>query len=129
MPYPNPFSVQTATIAVPSANAELVALTLNGVSVRGPGSVVHLVAMLQITPGTSTTAIVVRLRRGTSVSGTLVGAAVTQLVTVANGYAIPIEADDTPGEVANQSYVLTIQQTGGAASGTGGPGYIIALAE
>lgn len=81
-----------------------------GVCVRG---------FLNITPGTATTAVVIRVRQGTALTGTLVGLAQTHTVTAGAPVSIPYEAlDPTLNNLAGAQYTLSVQQTSGTAAGT-----------
>lgn len=99
--------------------AETVVATVVVPSVPGPGSTIVVEAHCQLTVGTGTTSITPRIRRGSTTAGTLVGEANAQGVSGAAGSTedVGLTVDDTPGEVVNQSYVLTVQQ--GAATGNG----------
>lgn len=111
------FSVSNTATTTLVTTAETVVATLSGISTRNASEQVNFRSRAEISWGTGTTSGVVRIRRGTGITGTLVS---TQpLLTVAAGNVSgndPV-AIDTPGEVANQSYVLTVQQT--AATGNG----------
>lgn len=99
--------------------AETVVATLSGVSTPRPGIKVVISGWCQVTTGTATTALTPRIRRGTAITDTLVGEANADQVQAAAGSTenADIMVEDSPGEVAGQSYVLTIQQT--AATGNG----------
>lgn len=112
--------VDTTLVAgtVPATNAETVALILaGGVSVPA-GSVVILEAFAALTTGAGTTAVTARLRRGATTGGTLVGQAASVQVGAALPTSLGLQVGDTPGEVAGQSYCLTLQQTGGTGNGS-----------
>lgn len=113
----NAYADTSAATAI-TTNSEVVALTLTaGVTVPANTQVI-LEAAATLTTGTSTTAVVLRIRRGTTTGGTLVGKAFTIQSAAAVLTTISGQAADTPGEVAGQSYVVTLQQTAGAADGT-----------
>lgn len=101
-----------------TTTTETVAATLSGLSTPAADSDVVLSGTVQVTAGTGTTALVVRVRRGTDATGTLIGEAETDTTTAGNLIAIAIQVRDTPGEVSNQSYVITVQQTGASGNGT-----------
>jgi len=106
----------TADTAV-TTTTETVVATLSGVNAPGPGATIRLTGTVQMTYGTATTAMTPRIRRGTDATGTLVGEGNPLTGAAGNTAPTTLEVVDTPGEVANQSYVLTVQQT--AATGNG----------
>src|SRR5574337_59256 len=85
--------------------AETVVWTSLPFSNSGPDAQVTIWAMASITAGTSTTAFVARIRRGTTAAGTLVGEAVTVSVTAGNVRTMNMSTVDTPGEMAGAQYV------------------------
>lgn len=73
--------------------------------------------ILNVTAGTGTTAVVVRVREGRGIAGTLVGTAKTHTLAAGASASIPFcEYDSAVGE--NQIYSVTIQQTGATGNGT-----------
>lgn len=124
------FTTPDATAVATPVNTEGVVQTLVVPSNGGPGSPVDLVGRVNITAGAGTTAVVVRLRRGTTVAGTLLGTAETDTLAATNSESIPINATDTQtAEIAQQSYVLTVQQTGGTGAGTVNVGHLEAFVQ
>jgi len=100
---------------------ETVVATVSGVNMPGPGRRINIAGWSQVTAGTGTTGITIRVRRGTDATGTLIGEGNPVTAGVANTQTseLDIETTDTPaGELANQSYVLTVQQVGASANGT-----------
>lgn len=100
--------------------AETVVATLPGVSMSRPGQAVRLHGQVDVTTGGSTTALVLRVRRD-SLTGALVDEAKTVQISAAAGSTEDhdIVVTDAPGtELAGQTYVLTVSQTGAAANGT-----------
>jgi len=82
-----------------------------------------------ILAGTSTTALVFRLRRGTTTAGTLINAAAwTHTLAAGNSAAMSGAYFDTPGAVAGQQYALTVVQTAATAAGTFNDGALLAFA-
>lgn len=67
--------------------------------------------------GTGTTALVPRIRQGTTATGTVVNTALTKNSAAGNNEIITMVAIDTPGAVAGMQYVLTCTATG-ATGGT-----------
>lgn len=71
----------------------------------------------------STTAVVVRIRKGPGVAGTVVGTAKTTTVTASTNVTIPFgEVDTTPAD--NQQYTVTVVCTAAAANTTVNGGVI-----
>lgn len=100
--------------------AETVVATLPGVSTDRPGQLVRLRADYVVTIGTGGTAVTHRIRRD-SLTGTVVGESNTEQISTAAGSTESHEfyaEDSFAGEVAGQTYVLTVQQTAATANGT-----------
>lgn len=97
---------------------ETVIAQLSGVSTDRADAIVNLEAVAQVTWGTGTTAATLRVRRGVDATGTLVGSAVAEGMAAGATDDMELQVQDQPGEVAGQSYVLTVQQTGASANGT-----------
>lgn len=106
-----------ADVAV-TLQVETVILTIPGVTTRDKSEQVSLTATALVTAGAGTTAITARLRRGADATGVLVGEGNAQTAAAGNTVGVTIDAVDTPGEVAGQSYVLTLQQTAATGNGT-----------
>ncbi len=113
--YSNSVTADTTIVTT----TEVVAATISDVTTPGPGCKVIFRGFAQVTTGTNTTGVTLRIRKGTTISGTLIGEAnIEQIEAVAGsteGHEIATE--DSPGEVAYQSYVLTVQQTAASANG------------
>lgn len=109
----------TTNVTVTTTTETIVA-TIDNVSTPRPGCKVRLTGNVQLTTGTATSAVTVRWRRGTAITDTLVGEANAQQVAAAAGSTEELThiVEDEPGEVAKQSYVLTVQQTAATADGT-----------
>lgn len=73
-----------------------------------------------LTIGTNTTAVTLRLYRGTSASGTLIGTAVAQAgnFTAGSPANFFVVATDTLTNVGSAQYTLTVQQTAASANGS-----------
>lgn len=108
---------QTADTNVPNVT-ETVALTISGINTPGPGARIKLQGEVEMLTGTTTTAVTPRWRRGIDATGALVG----EGNPVAAGATVVVnlthEVTDTPGELGNATYVLTVQQTGAGSAGT-----------
>lgn len=124
-------SVEIATDVPLVTTAETVVATLPGCSNSAPGKAIRLTGEVSVLNGTGTTALTLRIRRD-SVSGTLVHEVNSVQIETAAGSTEDhdINADDgAQGEVFNQTYVLTVQQTGASANGTAVSGYLKAQCE
>lgn len=112
--------IDTTLIAgtAPANAVETVALILPGNVSVPVGTLIVLEFAANLTTGASTTAIIGRVRRGTTTAGTLVGAAFTTQVGAALSASVDGQCADQPGEVAGQQYCLTLQQTAGTGNGS-----------
>lgn len=112
------FTKETDTNTTVTTTTETVALSLPAISTPGAGATVHVSGTLSMTYGTGTTAATVRVRRGTDATGTLIGESNAESVTAGNTGELTWDVSDSPGEVAGQVYVVTVQQTSATANGT-----------
>lgn len=105
--------------------AETVLRTLSGVS-TGRKVNVGLKGWVQLTTGAGTTAVTLRIRRGTDATGTLIGEATPVTVAAAAGSTelFDIETFDPGADLASATYVLTAEQTGATANGTALQSYL-----
>lgn len=108
---------QTADVPITLA-AETAILTTGPISTPGAGAVVNIQGVVAVTAGAGTTAVVIRVRRGTGVAGAIVGELETDTLAAASLEAIPFAMQDPLGDAAGQVYTLTAQQTGGTGNGT-----------
>lgn len=110
--------VATANITL-TTTSETELVQVDSVDVPNPGGQVRLRGWCQLTTGTGTTTVTLRIRRGTDTSGTLVDEANAVTIGAAAGSTeqFDIMVDEAPGELAGASYVLTAQQA--AATGNG----------
>lgn len=106
----------TATVTV-TTTTETSACTLTGVNAEA-GQVVRIEFAAQMTSGTGTTAITVRVRRGSGTGGALVGPANALTATAGNTSILTYQVEDSPGAVAVFPYSVTVQQTGATANGS-----------
>ncbi len=83
---------------------------------------------IALVTGASTTSIVVRLRRGTTVTGTLVNIAQNDTITTASAVRRGGCYFDVPGAVGGQQYSLTVQQNAATANGSITDANLIAFA-
>lgn len=124
-------SIASSTFVGPlPANAnETVILTTPQLNISLDFSQIFILWACDILAGTTTSALVFRLRRGTTVAGTLINAAAwTHTLAAGNSAAISGAYFDTPGAVAGQQYSLTVSQTAATAAGTFNDGSILAFA-
>ena len=126
--FPGSGTVQTFTANLPNtAEGPIIVSAPLNLALDFQQIIILWVVMLTL--GTGTTALTLRLRRGTSITGNLVTtqgvnpAAAATTITISGVYA------DVPGAVAGQQYTLTGQQTGGtgAASNLDGNMTLLAL--
>ncbi len=114
---------------LPASAAETVILTTPPLNISLDFSQIFLQWACDILAGTGTTALVFRLRRGTTAAGTLINAAAwTHTLAAGNSAVLSGAYFDTPGAVAGQQYSLTVSQTGAAAAGTFNDGALLAFA-
>ena len=129
MPRPAFDSVRAAPAATITTTTELVVVTSNGINTGAPGARVMIRAYLNVTTGLGTTGLTVRVRRGTGITGTVVGTAEILTAAASTQYLLALTAVDSPGEVAQQQYVVTVQQAGATGNGTANDGGIDTTAE
>lgn len=114
------YSSEVAADTTLVTTAETVIATVAGVSTYRPGETLQIKGSATITNGTNTTALTFRVRRD-SLTGTVVNNAdPVQIETAAaSSEDHDVSCEDSPaGEIANGTYVLTVQQTGASANGT-----------
>lgn len=102
-----------------TTTTEQVVATISGI-VTGRKEDIRLTGNMQVTTGGSTTALTPRIRRGTGITGTVVGEGnPLQVATAAGGTEeLTLSCVDTARDVSGESYVFTVQQTGAAANGS-----------
>jgi len=120
----------TFTTDVPLVTtAETVVVSSDLVLTPFATSRVIVIAWAQLTTGTATTAVTPRIRRGTVITGTLLGEATPVTVGAAAGsteqfYAIAFEERQSTDRV---QYSFTLQQTAASANGSALQGGIVVL--
>lgn len=82
----------------------------------GTGGFVVVSGQINVTPGTSTTAVVVKVRQGSGTSGTTVKSMTHTLAAAATGNIAFRCVDESPA--AGGQYTVTLTQTAGAGAGT-----------
>jgi hypothetical protein len=127
-----PRAVQSpvAGVVALSTNVETVVATLSGLALPMDSNQVVLSGTTMVTSGSTTTAVVVRIRQN-GLTGTVVGNQTGQSVVTAaadtNVYSIV--AVDNPTSSAGAIYVLTVQDAGGGSGGTTVYSVLTALVE
>lgn len=112
-------NMSTSFVATTDAAAAEKAICITPVDqdhMPGSGGFVFVEGQVNLTPGATTTAVVVRIRQGSGTAGTVVKAMTHTLAAAATGNIAFHVADLAP--VAGGQYTLTVQQTGGSAAGT-----------
>lgn len=112
------FSANCATAVTIVTTTETVLCTVTGTT-GGPGQIIRLWGVTQVTVGTGGTALTFRWRRGSTTAGTQIGLATAINATAAATVQVAHAAEDTGVELAAQPYVLTVAQTAATANGTG----------
>lgn len=109
-----------AGVVNPAASAETVIYTTPNIQVGAGDGLIAVTGTVNITPGATTTALVIRVRQG-SLTGPLVGQAATHTVAAAAPQSISFGATDSSGAAQAAGgipYVVTVAQTGGTGAGT-----------
>lgn len=104
--------------------AETAAVISDPVTGSTDGAEYTISGMVNITTGTGTTEVVVRVRRGNGVSGALVGETEPQTIAAGAKGNIPYGVTDQPGAVGSQQYTASVVQTGASGNGTINNAYI-----
>lgn len=112
------FASQNANSQTVTTTTETVILTFPAISTPNAGSQVTIQADMDITWGTGTTTGRFRIRRGTGITGTIVADTGALSYTAGSTYDSSITGEDTPGEVAGQAYVVTVQAAGASGNST-----------
>lgn len=116
------------TANTPSLAAETAVITVGPVA-TGAGSIgVWISGDLQITPGTGTTAMSIRCRRGAGTGGASVdGTTIVLPASAGVNNSFPFNFYDTsnvPEQAGGVQYTITAQATGGTANGTVNSGHV-----
>jgi hypothetical protein len=119
----NLFTIDATRGAVPVTvvtTAETVLATSNLLSLPFPTAKCLIQGIVKITLSANVTAVTVRVRRGTTTSGTLVGTAQAQTggVTASALTCIPFMALDENLTQGAVQYVVTVECTGASANGS-----------
>lgn len=116
--------IQNATLVTTAAT---VVATTPPINLPYDNAQVLLYAYANITMGTGTTSLTYVLRRGPTVSDTLITTASAITVVAGNKVLVCLCYPDQPGVVAGQQYSLAVQQTAASANGTVNDVAIIAM--
>lgn len=117
-PWPRVFRAASSAAKTVLAAAETVAETVSGISTAGEGEQITIMATVSFTAGTAATALDLNIRRGTDATGTVVGTLRDNALNAGREETWTVAAVDTPGEVADQSYVVTVEQESATGNGT-----------
>lgn len=107
--------------------AETVIMQIDGISTQDANEDVIFLAVVTISTGVGTTALRLRLRRGTLVTDPEVESQPQQVAGAGQDVLAVGRWRDNPGNVASQSYVLTGQATGATANGNTNRPMIMAI--
>ena len=110
-------AASTTATNIPTTT-ETVLVTTPPLSTDGAAQQVSLQATAIFATGTATTAVRLRIRRGTGITGTVVADSGSVVAAASSGIDLGVDGVDSPGEVADQQYVLTVQQTSATGNGT-----------
>lgn len=109
-------AAHAATVA-DGGGTETVVLTSAAVDAPGQGATVTVAGVVNLTTASAgTTAVVLKVRRGSTTGGTQVGTSITITATTSANYCIPFAVTDTPGDIASMTYVVTITETGASSN-------------
>jgi hypothetical protein len=108
----------TIVNAAPVNNAETIVWQSSPATPRYDGDQWCIEGVVDFTTGATTTAVTLRLRRGSLVTSPVVGAAELDTVGAAVSQPVPFQFVDSPGAVAGQVYSLTYQATGATGNAT-----------
>jgi hypothetical protein len=110
----------TSGLTNPGAAAETVVYTTPAIQSGVAGSPVGITGTVNLSPGTSATQAIIRVRQG-GLAGTLVGGSPVHTVAAGAAQSISFGVTDTSGwteQAGGGVYVVTVQMTGGAATTT-----------
>lgn len=109
-------SVTTDTTVV--TTAETAAITSDAVTQSVDGEQITISGQIGYLTGTATTAVTIRVRQGTDLTGAVVGETLPVTIGAALDTQIPFQFTTAPNGVVRQSYTVSIQATGASANGT-----------
>ena len=115
---PTNVSTETAILTVPFSTGNASNVSLAAPPNVGAKTKNRINGVLNLTPGTATTACVVKCRQGAgTTTGTQVGQTQTTQVIAADPQVIGFEFSD-PAPNFGQAYTITVAQTNGTGAGT-----------
>jgi hypothetical protein len=117
MPIINRISGTAIATGAAAAETAIITTTANQDAVSvGP---ILIEGTLNVTPGASTTAVVLKVRQGSGIAGTQVGPSITQTLAAAALGTVPFQVEDpAPAANAGGVYTVSLTQTAGAGAGT-----------
>ena len=101
-----------------TTTAETIVATLPALNLAIDYEMVLLFWYAVLTTGAGTTALTARLRRGSTATGTAVNTPTAIAASASTAVNLAGSYIDTPGIVASQQYVLTLQATGASGNAT-----------
>lgn len=110
------YANSTVVNAAPVTTAETIVWQSNQATPRFDGDQWTIEGVIDFTTGAGTTAVTLRLRRGTLLTSPVVGTAELDTVSAAVNQPVPFQFVDSPGAVAGQVYSLTFQATAATAN-------------
>jgi len=116
-----------ATAVTDGGATETAFITSNPITVDTVDKTVTISGYMNLTPGTSATAAVIKICRGAVKGGTQVGTTLTSTTIATKIITIPFMAVDVPGESAGLVYTVSVTETTAGANGTVNQAYITCL--
>lgn len=107
-----------------TTTAETAALTSDPISTPREGTAISISGEVNLTTGAAATDVTIRCRRGTGVAGAQVGESKVHRVGASLSAELAFGFVDFPGDVAQQVYTITIQQTAATGDATVNNGYV-----
>lgn len=115
-------TTQSTGLTNPSLAAETAVFTTPVLGPLGAGSAaISISGYINLTAGTGTTQVAVRVRQGAGTGGVQIGPSNFDTLAAGNTEAIPFGATDVTNYLEGLNggqYTITVQQTGGTANGT-----------
>ena len=97
--------------------AETTVLSISNVNTGGAEGTVMIMGSVYVAAGAGTTDIYVKVYRGATTAGPIIGTILDQTVAAGSSHVIPFDIVDNPGEVAGQEYIVTVTQIGATGNG------------
>lgn len=115
---PRTVSPVTVTAVTDGGAVETAVMTSSAVSTDTANDTVTVWGFVALIAGAAAVAAVVKVRRGTTASGTQIGATETQLVVATDKYVVPFCFSDQPGLANGLQYTVTVTETSASGDGT-----------